>query len=114
MGRLWALNGDQARRHRKAAHPGERLAFGDQPLVDDGRDVRLTPTEWHLLEVLARHPGRLVGHRQLLLEVWGPGYEEQSQYLRVYVAALRRKLEPTPAVPAHLLTEPGMGYRLQP
>ena len=80
----------------------------------DGCDVRLTPTEWHLLEVLARHPGRLVGHRQLLLEVWGPGYEEQSQYLRVYVAALRRKLEPTPAVPAHLLTEPGMGYRLQP
>jgi len=80
----------------------------------DGRDVRLTPTEWHLLEVLARHPGRLVGHRQLLLEVWGPGYEAQSQYLRVYVAALRRKLEPNPAAPAHLLTEPGMGYRLQP
>ena len=80
----------------------------------DGRDVRLTPTEWHLLEVLARNPGRLVGHRQLLLEVWGPGYEEQSQYLRVYVAALRRKLEPNPAAPVHLLTEPGMGYRLQP
>jgi len=80
----------------------------------DGADVRLTPTEWHLLEVLARTPGRLVGHRQLLREVWGPGYEDETQYLRVYISALRRKLEPDPAAPAHLLTEPGMGYRLKP
>lgn len=78
-----------------------------------GRDVRLTPTEWHLLEVLARAPGRLVGHRQLLREVWGPAYEEQTHYLRVHIGALRRKLEQVPATPAHLLTEPGMGYRLE-
>ena len=80
----------------------------------DGADVRLTPTEWHLLEVLARAPGRLVGHRQLLREVWGPGYEEQTQYLRVYIGTLRRKLERDPAAPVHLITEPGMGYRLEP
>ncbi len=79
----------------------------------DGRDVRLTPTEWHLLEVLARTPGRLVGHRQLLREVWGPGYEDQTQYLRVYVGTLRRKLEVTPSAPRHLVTEPGRGYRLE-
>lgn len=79
----------------------------------NGHDIRLTPTEWHLLEVLARTPGRLIGHRQLLHEVWGPGYDEQTQYLRVYISALRRKLEPDPATPAHLLTEPGMGYRLE-
>lgn len=79
-----------------------------------GQDVRLTPTEWHLLEVLARHPGRLVGQQQLLREVWGPGYEGQTSYLRVYMAGLRRKLEPVPATPVHLKTEPGMGYRLEP
>ena len=79
----------------------------------DGADVRLTPTEWHLLEVLARSPGRLVGQQQLLREVWGPGYEEQTQYLRVYIGTLRRKLERDPAAPQHLLTEPGMGYRLE-
>ena len=79
----------------------------------DGQDIRLTPTEWHLLEVLARTPGRLVGHRQLLREVWGPAYEDQTNYLRVYIGALRRKLEPDPRAPAHLLTEPGIGYRLE-
>lgn len=79
-----------------------------------GQSVRLTPTEWHLLEVLARTPGHLVGHQQLLREVWGPAYEDQTHYLRVYIAALRRKLEAEPAKPVHLLTEPGMGYRLEP
>jgi two-component system KDP operon response regulator KdpE len=79
----------------------------------DGQDVRLTPTEWHLLEVLAQSPGRLVGHQQLLREVWGPAYLDQTNYLRVYIAALRRKLERDPGAPAHLLTEPGIGYRLQ-
>lgn len=79
-----------------------------------GQNVRLTPTEWHLLEVLARTPGHLVGHQQLLREVWGPAYEDQTHYLRVYIAALRRKLEADPARPVHLLTEPGMGYRLEP
>ncbi len=79
----------------------------------DGNDIRLTPTEWHILEVLAQTPGRLVGHRQLLREVWGPAYEDQTTYLRVYIGALRRKLEPKPGAPAHLLTEPGVGYRLE-
>ena len=80
----------------------------------DGADVRLTPTEWHLLEVLLRHPGKLLSQRQLLNEVWGPGYGEASGNLRLYMAQLRRKLEPDPARPRWLITEPGMGYRYQP
>ncbi len=76
-------------------------------------DIRLTPTEWQLLEVLVRAPGRLVTQRQLLQEVWGPQYESESNYLRVYIAQLRRKLEPEPSRPRYLLTEPGMGYRFQ-
>jgi two-component system KDP operon response regulator KdpE len=80
----------------------------------DGADVRLTPTEWHLLEVLLRHPGKLLSQRQLLREVWGPGYGEASGNLRLYMAQLRRKLEPDPARPRWLITEPGMGYRYQP
>jgi two-component system KDP operon response regulator KdpE len=76
-----------------------------------GSDVRLTPTEWQLLDVLVRNRGRLVTQRQLLRDVWGPGYETESNYLRVYVAQLRRKLEPDPTRPRYLLTEPGMGYR---
>jgi two-component system KDP operon response regulator KdpE len=81
---------------------------------DRSVDVRLTPTEWHLVEVLLRHPGKLLSHRQLLTEVWGPGYETAGGNLRVYMAQLRRKLEADPARPRHLLTEPGMGYRFQP
>ena len=77
-----------------------------------GAPVRLTPTEWQLLEMLARHRGRLVTGRQLLQEVWGPNYETETHYLRVYMAQLRRKLEPDPSRPKHLLTEPGMGYRM--
>jgi two-component system, OmpR family, KDP operon response regulator KdpE len=77
-------------------------------------DLRLTPTEWHLLEVLLRHPGKLLTQRQLLAEVWGPGYEAAQGNLRVYMGQLRRKLEPDPARPRYLLTEPGMGYRFQP
>jgi two-component system KDP operon response regulator KdpE len=79
----------------------------------DGRDVRLTPTEWHLLEVLIRHTGRLVSQRQLLQEVWGPTYGKETNYLRVYMAQLRRKLESDPSAPRHLITEPGMGYRFE-
>jgi two-component system, OmpR family, KDP operon response regulator KdpE len=79
-----------------------------------GSDVRLTPTEWQMLEVLARSSGRLVTQRQLLAEVWGPGYQNEANYLRVYVAQLRRKLEPDPSKPRYLLTEPGMGYRFRP
>ena len=77
-------------------------------------DVRLTPTEWHLLEVLVRHPGKLLSQRQLLTEVWGPGYETAQGNLRVYMAQLRRKLEADPSRPRHLLNEPGMGYRFEP
>jgi two-component system, OmpR family, KDP operon response regulator KdpE len=78
------------------------------------KDIRLTPTEWHLLEVLLRHPGKLLSQRQLLLEVWGPGYDDATGNLRLYMAQLRRKLEPDPARPRWLITEPGMGYRFQP
>ncbi len=82
--------------NRSAAGPGE---------------VRLTPTEWSLLSVLVRNPGKLVSQRQLLHEVWGAQYESETNYLRQYMAQLRRKLEPDPAHPRQLLTEPGMGYR---
>ena len=78
-----------------------------------GSDVRLTPTEWQLLEILVRHRERLVTQRQLLGEVWGPQYQTEANYLRVYAAQLRRKLEPDPSRPRYLLTEPGMGYRFQ-
>ena len=77
-------------------------------------DIRLTPTEWHLLEVLLRHPGKLLSRNQLLTEVWGPGYADATGNLRLYMAQLRRKLEPDPARPRWLITEPGMGYRYQP
>lgn len=80
----------------------------------DGAPVRLTPTEWHLLEVLVRNAGKLVTHRQLLREVWGPQYDSEVNYLRVYLAQLRGKLEADPARPRHLVTEPGMGYRFEP
>lgn len=79
-----------------------------------GDDVRLTPTEWHLLEVLVRNPGKLLSQRQLLAEVWGPGYETAQGNLRLYMGQLRRKLEDDPARPVHLLNEPGMGYRFEP
>ncbi|MCX4854886.1 response regulator [Streptomyces canus] len=78
-----------------------------------GRDVRLTPTEWHLLEILVCSPGRLITQKQLLQEVWGPSYGSKTNYLRVYMAQLRRKLEADPAHPRYLITEPGMGYRFE-
>ncbi|MDI3418753.1 response regulator [Streptomyces luteolus] len=77
------------------------------------RDVRLTPTEWHLLEVLVHNTGRLVSQKQLLQEVWGPSYGTETNYLRVYMAQLRRKLEADPSHPKHFITEPGMGYRFE-
>jgi two-component system, OmpR family, KDP operon response regulator KdpE len=76
-----------------------------------GEPIRLTPTEWQLLEVLVRHQDKLVTQSQLLLEIWGPGYSDQGSYLRVHMAHLRRKLEPDRAHPRYLITEPGMGYR---
>ena len=86
----------------------------DHQVTVRGTPVRLTPTEWGLLETLARHPGKLISQRQLLKSVWGPGYEKETNYLRVYLAQLRRKLEPDPAHPRYLRTEPGMGYRFTP
>jgi two-component system KDP operon response regulator KdpE len=88
--------------------------LADHRVTVDGVPVRLTPTEWALLEPLVRYPGRLIGQRQLLHSVWGPGYEKETHYLRVYLAQLRRKLEPDPAHPRYLRTEPGMGYRFTP
>jgi two-component system KDP operon response regulator KdpE len=75
--------------------------------------VRLTPTEWGLLEMLVRAPGRLVSQRDLLHEVWGPSYDRETNYLRVYVGGLRKKLEDDPSTPRHLITEPGIGYRFE-
>jgi two-component system, OmpR family, KDP operon response regulator KdpE len=86
------------------------LAAKRVTLTASSAEVRLTPTEWHLLEVLTRHRGRLVTGRQLLQDVWGPTYSTETNYLRVYMAQLRRKLEPDPSRPQYLLTEPGMGY----
>lgn len=77
-------------------------------------EVRLTPTEWHLVEALTRRPGVMVPSSQLLAEVWGPRYEKETSYLRVYFAQLRRKLEADPSNPRHFITEPGMGYRFEP
>nr|WP_218860942.1 response regulator [Petropleomorpha daqingensis] len=88
--------------------------LGAGRVTRDGEDVKLTPTEWHLLEVLVRNPGRVVDHARLLTEVWGPAYRDQTNYLRVYMATLRRKLEPDAAAPKHLLTEAGRGYRFEP
>ena len=83
-----------------------RVTVGDN-------DVRLTPIEWAILEHLVRNPGRLVTQRQLLQQVWGPQYEHDTNYLRVHLAAIRKKLEPTPGQPRYFITEPGMGYRFE-
>jgi two-component system, OmpR family, KDP operon response regulator KdpE len=87
---------------------------GASRVPTEEEDIRLTPTEWHLLEVLLRNPGKLLSRNQLLTEVWGPGYADATGNLRLYMAQLRRKLEPDPARPRWLITEPGMGYRYQP
>jgi two-component system KDP operon response regulator KdpE len=108
-----------ALRRSSPAAPEEVFRFGavevdfDKRVVRmDGQDVHLTPNEYKLLQVLIRHPGKVLTQRQLLNEVWGPNHTEQAQYLRVYIAQLRRKLERDPARPKHLQTEPGVGYRL--
>jgi two-component system KDP operon response regulator KdpE len=83
-------------------------------VLRDGKDVSLTPTEWNILELLVRNPEKLITQQQLLSEVWGAAYGKEANYLRVYMAQLRRKLEPEPGNPRHLLTESGIGYRFQP
>jgi two-component system KDP operon response regulator KdpE len=77
-----------------------------------GEEIHLTPIEFDLLRALAEHPGRLLTHRQLLQAVWGPGYEDETHYLRVHVAHIRAKIEPDPSRPRYLVTDPGVGYRL--
>jgi two-component system KDP operon response regulator KdpE len=86
----------------------------DKRVTRDGADVHLTPKEWRLIEVLVRHPGRLVSQRQLLHDIWGPAYQTETEYLRVLMARVRRKLEADPSDPRHFRTEPGMGYRFEP
>jgi two-component system KDP operon response regulator KdpE len=93
-------------------HIGDRVVDLVSKTVSDG--VRLTPTEWHLLEILLRNPGKLISQRQLLTEVWGEKYLKETHYLRQYMTQMRKKLEQDPAHPVHLLTEPGMGYRFNP
>ncbi|HEY3191728.1 MAG TPA: response regulator [Solirubrobacterales bacterium] len=89
------------------------IDLADRSVRRAGEDVHLTPIEFDLLSRLAQHPGRLVTHRQLLQEVWGPGYEDETHYLRVHFAHVRAKIEPDPANPRYVITEPGIGYRLQ-
>ena len=101
-------------RDADVAPAGEDVAPGGEDVAPGGETVRLTPTEWQILESLVRRPGQLVSARQMLTEIWGPGYEHRTNYLRFHMARLRRKLEDNPARPRHLLTEPGMGYRYQP
>ena len=97
----------------RVVHFGRVEVDLDKRLVKvGGEEVHLTPNEYKLLQVLMKHPGKVITHRQLLNEVWGPNSTDQGQYLRVYVAQLRRKLERDPARPRHLQTEPGIGYRL--
>ena len=81
--------------------------------LHDGTAVHLTPTEWEIVDALVRHPGRLVTQRHLLQQVWGPQYERETNYLRVHLAAIRKKLEPEPGRPRFFVTEPGIGYRFE-
>ena len=90
-----------------------RIDQGRREVTVGGREVRLTPIEFRLLALLAGNAGRVLTHRQILKEVWGPAYVDESHYLRVFMAALRRKIEPDPARPRLLLTEPGVGYRMR-
>jgi len=113
----------------RAALRRESAAEDDHPVVETdhfvidlstkrvtaaGEEIRLTPTEWGIVEMLVRHRGKLVTQTQLLKEVWGPQYGEETNYLRVFMAQLRRKLEPKPSKPRYFITEPGMGYRFEP
>jgi two-component system KDP operon response regulator KdpE len=107
---------------RTVEHKAEPVVITDAFTVDlakhrvtrDGNDVRLTPIEWNILELMVRNPEKLITQQQMLTEVWGPTYAKEANYLRVYMAQLRRKLEPDTANPRHFLTESGIGYRFQP
>lgn len=108
-----------ARRHAQPASAEPVLSFGDVQIdlarrivTRGGETVKLTPTEYALLRLLAQHAGRVLTHKQILKEVWGPQYADETHYLRVYFAQLRQKLEDNPALPRLIVTEPGVGYRL--
>jgi two-component system KDP operon response regulator KdpE len=88
-----------------------RIDLAMKRISRDGEEVHLTPTEWGMVEMLVRNPGKLVTQRQLLQHVWGPDYERETHYLRIHMSAIRRKLEPDPSRPRYFITEPGMGYR---
>ena len=113
-----------AERRLTASDGGEQLSVVDaggfsvdlinRKVTRDGEVVRLTPREWAILQLLVRNPGRLITQQQMLKKIWGPAYGSETQYLRVYMGQLRRKLEDDPARPRHLLTEAGMGYRFEP
>ncbi len=122
MAELLARLRAAVRRAAVSAVDGERVVDAGEFTVDlaakkvvrvDGTEVHLTPTEWGVLELLVRHRGKLVGQRELLKAVWGPNYGTETNYLRVYLAQLRRKLEVEPSRPRHLITEAGMGYRFE-
>ena len=105
---------DGRNQSRVVETPTLRLDLGEHIALRDGEPVHLTPTEWNLVETLTRRPGALVRQAQLLREVWGPAYDKESNYLRVFLAQLRRKLEADPSRPRHFITEPGVGYRFLP
>ncbi|MQM27917.1 response regulator [Glycomyces sp. NEAU-7082] len=114
----------RARAAARRSNPGTEIAIAEmgpvhidlvaKEVTRDGAQIRLTPREWQIMEMLLRHPGKLVSQRDLLHRVWGPGYDTETHYLRQYMVQLRRKLEVDPSRPVHLLTEPGMGYRFRP
>lgn len=108
-----------ALRHAAKTENEPVLTFGDLTIdlahrlvTVEGREVKLTPTEYELLKNLALNAGRVMTHRQLLRTIWGPGYQEEAHYLRVYIGQLRRKIETDPTRPRYIITEPGVGYRL--
>ena len=105
---------DPARPEESVVHTAAfTIDLAAKKVSRDGDDLRLTPTEWAILDILVRHRGALVTQRRLLTAVWGPNYRTQTNYLRVYLAQLRQKLEPEPSRPRYLITEPGMGYRFE-
>jgi len=101
-------------RHRSLRLRGSPSTLAAERVTRNGSDVHLTPKEWDMVEVLARNPGRLISQRQLLQDVWGPEYETETEYLRVLMGRVRRKLEADHSRPRHFRTEPGMGYRFEP
>ncbi len=119
MGELLARM--RATLRRRSAEPDEPIVRTEAFVIDlaqhralvDDSEVHLTPTEWALVTMLVRHPGRLITQRHLLHEVWGPGFDTETNYLRVHLANVRRKLEPVPSQPRYFITEPGMGYRFE-